>query len=100
MRENLRMEAEHSMEAVYDRSYDISCHLQWNVHGADTSSIPTWNHMLFAVKSPRLRRYREMRATPAAAARHVSVLTSERRTSYARESGSKRARRASTLALQ
>ncbi len=86
MRENLRMEARRSMEAVCDHSYDISCHLQWNVHGADTSSMPTWNHMLFAVNSWHSRVAAETRVTRTAAARHVSVLTTKPSASYARES--------------
>ena len=50
MRKYLGMERSSSMEAVCDPSYDISCHVQWNVHGADTSSMRTWNHMLLAAK--------------------------------------------------
>jgi hypothetical protein len=61
MRKYLGMERESSMEAVCDRSYDISCHVQWNVHGADTSSMRTWNHMLLAVERGSQRNAREAR---------------------------------------
>ena len=62
MRKYLGMERKSSMEAVCDHSYDISCHVQWNVHGADTSSMRTWNHMLLANKGGQ----RKMSATGAA----------------------------------
>jgi len=55
MRKYLGMERESSMEAVCGPSYDISCHVQWNVHGADTSSMRTWNHMLLASKGDRCK---------------------------------------------
>jgi len=81
MRKYLGMERKSSMEAVCDHSYDISCHVQWNVHGADTSSMRTWNHMLLAAK--RGQATNAQRA--AASAAHVSLLTKQRASRYARE---------------
>jgi hypothetical protein len=74
MRKYLGMERKSSMEAVCDRSYDISCHVQWNVHGADTSSMRTWNHMLLAVK----RGWRQNAPSTASAAHHARLLTEQR----------------------
>jgi hypothetical protein len=48
MRKYLGMERSSSMDAVCDRSCDIFCHVQWNIHGADKSSMRTWNHTLLA----------------------------------------------------
>ena len=81
MRKYLGMEREASMEAVYDHSYDISCHVQWNVHGAHTSSMRTWNHMVLAVKRGEARNARDM----ARLASHVRLLTKQRAPRYARE---------------
>jgi len=81
MRKYLGMEREGSMEAVCDRSYDISCHVQWNVHGADTSSMRTWNHMLLAGKRGRGGK----RPRAARAALHARLLTKQRASRYARE---------------
>ncbi len=53
MNENLGMEAASSMQAVCVLVYDIKCLLSWNVHGADTPSIPTWNHMFSATVDER-----------------------------------------------
>ncbi len=50
MREYLRMERGSSMEAVCDHRYDIYCQVQWNIHGADTPSMRTWNHMVLAAR--------------------------------------------------
>jgi hypothetical protein len=81
MRKYLGMERKSSMEAVCDRSYDISCHVQGNVHGADTSSMRTWNHMLLAVKRGQPRNARDA----GIGAAHVSLLTKRRASRYARE---------------
>jgi hypothetical protein len=81
MRKYLGMERKRSMQAVCDRSYDIACHVQWNVHGAHTSSMRTWNHMLLAVNRGRARNARDT----SAAALHASLLTKPRATRYARE---------------
>jgi hypothetical protein len=59
----LRMERSRSMEAVCDHSYDIFCHVQWNIHGADTSSMHTWNHMVLAAPCVRQGKARETHAT-------------------------------------
>ena len=75
MRKNLGMEWRSSMEAVCDHDYDIFCHVQWNVHGAHTSSMRTWNHMVLAVKSRRARDVDHDRNN----AQDVSVLTSRPR---------------------
>ena len=81
MRKYLGMERESSMEAVCDHSYDISCHVQWNVHGAHTSSMRTWNHMLLAAKRSSTRNAQDT----GAAAPHVRLLTKQRASRYARE---------------
>ena len=81
MRKYLGMERNSSMEAVCDRSYDISCHVQWNVHGADTSSMRTWNHMLLAVK----RGPAPTALGTARAALHTRLLTKPGASRYARE---------------
>ncbi|MEI9950895.1 MAG: hypothetical protein WDO74_18445 [Pseudomonadota bacterium] len=75
------MERKSSMQAVCDLSYDISCHVQWNVHGAHTSSMRTWNHMLLAVKCGQARNARDA----ARAALDVRLLTKQRASRYARE---------------
>jgi len=81
MRKYLGMERKSSMEAVCDRRYDISCHVQWNVHGADTSSMRTWNHMLLAAKLGLPRNA----ADTARGALHVRLLTKRTASRYARE---------------
>ena len=82
MRKYLGMERKCSMEAVCGLSYDISCHVQWNVHGADTSSMRTWNHMLLAAKrGGHAKRAR----TCLASALHVRLLTKQAAPRYARE---------------
>ena len=83
MSKYLGMERESSMEAVCDLSYDISCHVQWNVHGAHTSSMRTWNHMLLAAK--RVAVQNRVRAGRAAV--HVRLLTKPRASGYARVFG-------------
>jgi hypothetical protein len=83
MRKYLGMEREGSMEAVCDRSYDISCHVQWNVHGADTSSMRTWNHMLLAANAGSS----ETRATGRALPCTSGILTKLGAPRYARELG-------------
>jgi hypothetical protein len=81
MRKYLGMERKSSMEAVCDHSYDISCHVQWNVHGADTSSMRTWNHMLLAVK----RGHAQNAPSATSTADYASLLTKQRASRYARE---------------
>ena len=81
MRKYLGMEPHSSMEAVCDRSYDISCHVQWNVHGAHTSSMRTWNHTLLAANAEAS----ETSADRGSGAPHVRLLTKLRAPRYARE---------------